>query len=37
LSSPKEKGVIYGAGVWKAGDIKGSAVMSQAYEMGKNA
>jgi multimeric flavodoxin WrbA len=34
LSRPKEKGVIYGTGAWKAGDIKGSKAMTQAYEMG---
>jgi multimeric flavodoxin WrbA len=36
LSEAKEKGVIYGTGVWNIGDIKGSAAMNQAYEMGKN-
>jgi multimeric flavodoxin WrbA len=34
LSRPKEKGIIYGTGAWKAGDIKGSKAMTQAYEMG---
>lgn len=37
LSGAKEKGVIYGAGAWNIGDIKGSSAMTQAYEMGKNA
>ena len=37
LSGAMEKGIIYGTGAWKAGDIKGSAAMTQAYEMGKNA
>jgi multimeric flavodoxin WrbA len=35
LSRPKEKGIIYGTGAWKMGDIKGSKAMTQAYEMGK--
>jgi multimeric flavodoxin WrbA len=35
LTGPKEKGVIYGTGAWKKGDIKGSKAMTQAYEMGK--
>lgn len=37
LSGAQEKGIISGAGAWNAGDIKGSAAMTQAYEMGKNA
>ena len=37
LSDAKEKGIIYGTGAWKAGDIKGSAAMTRAYEMGRNA
>ena len=36
LSGAKEQGVIYGAGAWKMGEIKGSKAMTQAYEMGKN-
>jgi multimeric flavodoxin WrbA len=35
LSKVKEKGIIYGTGAWKVGDIIGSKVMDQAYEMGK--
>ncbi len=35
LSGAKEKGIIYGTGAWKVGDIKGSKAMTQAYEMGK--
>lgn len=35
LSGAKEKGIIYGTGAWKIGDIKGSEAMKQAYEMGK--
>lgn len=35
LNGAKEKGIIYGTGAWKAGDIKGSKTMTQAYEAGK--
>jgi len=35
LNGAKEKGIIYGTGVWNKGDIKGSPAMAQAYEMGK--
>lgn len=35
LEGAQEKGIIYGAGVWKVGDIKGSKTMNEAYEMGK--
>lgn len=31
-----EKGVIYGTGVYHAGEIKGTQVMNDAYEMGKS-
>lgn len=34
LENPTEKGVVYGVGAWKIGDIKSSATMYQAYEMG---
>lgn len=37
LTGVKEKGIIYGTGAWEKGDIKGSAAMSQAYEIGKRA
>ena len=37
LPGAKEKGIIYGAGAWKAGDIKGQPAMQQAYEMGSKA
>ena len=30
-----EKGIIYGTGAWKIGDIKGSTAMDEAYAMGK--
>ena len=35
LEGTTEKGVIYGAGAWQIGDIKGHPAMNQAYEMGK--
>lgn len=35
LDGALEKGVIYGCGVWKKGEIKDSPAMQQAYEMGK--
>ena len=36
LPGAKEKGVVYGTGAWNIGDIKGSAAMTQAYDMGRN-
>jgi multimeric flavodoxin WrbA len=35
LNGAKEKGIIYGTGAWKIGDVRGSEAMKQAYEMGK--
>ena len=35
LSGATEKGIVYGTGAWKAGEITGTAAMGQAYEMGK--
>jgi multimeric flavodoxin WrbA len=35
LSGANEKGVVYGTGAWKIGDIKKSKAMSQAFAMGK--
>lgn len=35
LDGAREKGIVYGTGAWKMGDIKESEAMSQAYEMGK--
>ncbi|HTP06246.1 MAG TPA: flavodoxin family protein [Nitrospirota bacterium] len=35
LPGAREKGIIYGTGTWKAGDIKGSQAMTQAFEVGK--
>lgn len=37
LSGVREKGVVYGTGAWKVGDINGSPAMDQAYQMGKSA
>lgn len=35
LNGPKEKGIIYGTGAWKIGDIKETKAMTEAYDMGK--
>lgn len=35
LPGAREKGIIYGVGAWKVGEIKGTPAMRQAYEMGK--
>lgn len=35
LPGAKERGVIYGAGAWKIGDIMDNPAMKQAYEMGR--
>ena len=32
----EEKGIIYGTGVYHAGEIKNTKCMQEAYEMGKN-
>lgn len=34
LDGAKEKGVIYGTGVWQKGDVIGKTVMDEAYRMG---
>ncbi len=36
LGGAVEKGVLYGCGAWKKGEIKASPVMQQAYEMGRS-
>lgn len=36
LDDPRECGVVYGIGVWKAGEIEGKPALRQAYEMGRN-
>ena len=36
LNGAKEKGVIYGKGVYTPGQVKDTPYMQQAYEMGKN-
>lgn len=37
LDSPVERGVVYGVGTWKVGDVAGKPVLSEAYTMGLNA
>ncbi len=32
----KEKGIVYGVGVWEKGDVQGKSSMKEAYEMGKS-
>lgn len=36
LDNPQEKGILYGAGVWKKGDVENTNYPKQAFEMGKN-
>ena len=35
LEGSKEKGIIYGTGAWKVGEIKNLPVYKEAYEIGK--
>lgn len=37
LPGAKEKGVVYGTGLWQIGDVKGSPALAEAYEMGRKA
>lgn len=34
LEGAQEKGIVYGSGAWKKGDIKESPALNEAYEMG---
>lgn len=34
LEGAEEKGILYGTGVWKKGEVEGSPYIKQAYEMG---
>lgn len=36
LDHPVEKGVIYGVGAWRMGEIEGTPAMEQAYRAGLN-
>ena len=36
VEGAKEKGIIYGIGVYEKGEIKDTKAMAEAYEMGKN-
>ncbi|MEN6312137.1 MAG: flavodoxin family protein [Acidobacteriota bacterium] len=36
LSGAKEKGIVYGTGAWKAGEIKGKPAMKEARELGES-
>jgi len=35
LEGAKEKGVIYGTGVWEKGEVKNTALLSEAFHMGE--
>lgn len=35
IDDAKEKGIIYGIGVWNKGDIRNTETMKEAYEMGR--
>ena len=35
LENPREKGIIYGVGAWKVGEIKETHAMDEAYKMGQ--
>ena len=37
LENPREKGVIYGVGAWRVGEIEGTPAMEQAYRAGLHA
>lgn len=37
LPGAEEKGVVYGTGAWRRGDIEGSRAMDEAYEFGRRA
>jgi len=34
LEGPKEKGIIYGTGAWNIGEIRNTAAMKEAFDMG---
>lgn len=36
LSGANEKGIIYGTGAWRIGEVKNTSAMSEAYIMGKS-
>ena len=36
LEGADEKGIVYGVGAWKVGDVKGHEAMNDAFKMGKN-
>ena len=35
LEGAREKGIIYGTGVWEVGEIEGKPVLKEAYEIGE--
>ena len=36
LEGAEEKGILYGTGVWKKGEVEGTPYIKQAYEMGNS-
>lgn len=36
LENPTRKGVVYGKGVWKVGEVKETPAMREAFDLGKN-
>lgn len=36
LENPSIKGIVFGLGVWRMGEIKGNSAMQEAYEMAKS-
>ena len=36
LEGTKERGILYGLGIWHKGEVKGTKYMAEAYDMGKN-
>lgn len=36
LNDAKEMGLLYGAGVWSKGDVEGTSLIEEAYNMGLN-
>ena len=37
LEGARERGIVYGAGVWKVGLVQATKAMREAYDLGKNA
>ena len=35
LDTPVERGILYGTGVWKTGEVKHTKHLEDAYQMGR--